>query len=140
MSLSRRDFTVLAGAAVAASALPNASRAASAAIEMPPGAVDCHNHVMGSLAKYPYTAERAYTPPEANVAQLRALRTQVHTARNVLVTPSVYGIDNRCMVDALTELQGTARASRCCAGCFGCRTEAFGCCGRAWNPYRSWAV
>src|SRR3954470_15772837 len=43
------------------------------------------------------------------VAQLKALRTQVHTARNVLVTPSVYGTDNRCMVDALGELQGTAR-------------------------------
>ena len=109
MSLSRRDFTALAGAAVAASALPRVSHAASAAIEMPAGAIDCHNHVMGSLAKYPYTAERAYTPPEATVAQLKALRTQVHTARNVLVTPSVYGNDNRCMVDALGELQGTAR-------------------------------
>ena len=109
MSLSRRDFGAIAGAALAASALPRASRAASALPEMPPGAVDCHNHVMGSLAKYPYTAERAYTPPEANVAQLKALRTQVHTARNVLVTPSVYGNDNRCMVDALAELQGTAR-------------------------------
>jgi len=109
MSLNRRDFTALAGAALAASALPRASRAASALPEMPAGAIDCHNHVMGSLAKYPYTAERTYTPPEATVAQLRALRTQVHTARNVLVTPSVYGTDNRCMVDALAELQGTAR-------------------------------
>jgi predicted TIM-barrel fold metal-dependent hydrolase len=27
----------------------------------------------------------------------------------VLVTPSVYGTDNRCLVDALSELQGTAR-------------------------------
>ena len=109
MTFNRRDFTALAGAALAASALPGHARAAAAAPEMPAGAVDCHNHVMGSLAKYPYAADRAYTPPQADVAQLKALRTQVHTARNVLVTPSVYGEDNRCMVDALVELQGSAR-------------------------------
>lgn len=109
MSLSRREFAALTGAAVAASAFPRGAGAASALPEMPAGAVDCHNHVMGDLAKYPYTPDRAYTPPPATVAQLKALRTQVHTARNVLVTPSVYGTDNRCMVDALAELQGTAR-------------------------------
>jgi predicted TIM-barrel fold metal-dependent hydrolase len=109
MSLDRRKFAVLAGASLAGSVLPRSLLAATALTEMPAGTIDCHNHVMGPQAKYPYTAERAYTPPEATVAQLKALRAQVHTARNVLVTPSVYGTDNRCLVDALGELQGTAR-------------------------------
>src|SRR4029077_11461809 len=109
MSLSRREFTAVTGAALAAAALPRSAHAASALPEMPAGAVDCHNHIMGGQAKYPYTADRAYTPPDATVAQLKALRAQIHTARNVLVTPSVYGNDNRCLVDALAELQGAAR-------------------------------
>jgi predicted TIM-barrel fold metal-dependent hydrolase len=64
---------------------------------------------MGPQAKYPYAADRVYTPPEATVAQLKALRAQIGTSRNVLVTPSVYGTDNRCLVDALAELGNTAR-------------------------------
>jgi len=109
MSLTRREFGAMAGASLAASALSGKSWAASAAPAMPAGAVDCHNHIMGALDKYPYTAERAYTPPAATVADLKALRARIGTARNVLVTPSVYGTDNRCLVDSLTELAGTAR-------------------------------
>jgi predicted TIM-barrel fold metal-dependent hydrolase len=108
MSLTRRSFGGMAAACLAASALP-ARTWAAAPVTMPAGAVDCHNHVMGALAKYPYAADRTYTPPEANVADLKALRARIGTARNVLVTPSVYGTDNRCLVDALSELAGTAR-------------------------------
>jgi predicted TIM-barrel fold metal-dependent hydrolase len=108
MSLTRRQFGQMAGACIAASAFSSRSMAA-AAIAMPPGAVDCHNHIMGPQAKYPYAADRVYTPPEATVADLKALRARIGTARNVLVTPSVYGTDNSCLVDALSELQGTAR-------------------------------
>lgn len=108
MTLSRREFAALAGASLAASALPKSALAANAPA-LPPGSIDCHNHVMGGQAKYPYAAERTYTPPDATVADLKALRAQIGTARNVLVTPSVYGTDNRCLVDALAELNGTAR-------------------------------
>ena len=52
---------------------------------------------------------RTYTPPEASVAQLRALRTQLGVARNVIVQPSFYGFDNSCLVDALAELGTSAR-------------------------------
>ena len=107
MSLTRREFGAVTAASLAAVTLPATSWAAAAA--MPPRAVDCHNHIMGALDKYPYAADRVYTPPEATVAQLKALRVQVGTSRNVLVTPSVYGTDNRCLVDALTELAGSAR-------------------------------
>lgn len=109
MSLNRREFGAMAGASLAASALTRTSWAAGATPAMPAGAVDCHNHIMGPRDKYPYAADRVYTPPEATVADLKALRARIGTARNVLVTPSVYGTDNRCLVDALAELEGSAR-------------------------------
>ena len=68
-----------------------------------------HNHIMGPQAKYPYAANRTYTPPEASVAQLKALRAQIGTSRNVIVSPSVYGFDNSCTVDAIAELGNSAR-------------------------------
>ena len=109
MSPTRREFGAMTAAGLAASALSARSWAAVPLPSMPAGAVDCHNHIMGPRDKYPYAADRTYTPPEANVAALKALRARIGTARNVLVTPSVYGTDNRCLVDALAELAGTAR-------------------------------
>ena len=55
-------------------------------------------------------AGRPYTPPEASVEELLALRRRLGIARNVLVQPSFYGTDNRCMLDALKALGNTARA------------------------------
>src|SRR5579863_2347632 len=106
MKLSRREFAVLIGAAV--SAIPTLGRAASQTIMLPPGTVDCHNHIMGLQNQYPYASTRVYTPPEATIGQLKALRAEIGTSRNVLVTPSVYGTDNRCMVDALAALTNSA--------------------------------
>jgi predicted TIM-barrel fold metal-dependent hydrolase len=76
---------------------------------MPPGATDAHNHIVGPLSKYSMAANRAYTPPEASVAQLRGLRAQLGVARNVIVQPSFYGFDNSCLLDALAELGPSAR-------------------------------
>jgi len=108
MKVTRREFAKIAAASAAASVFPKRSWGA-ANVPLPPGTIDCHNHVMGPQAKYPYAPDRAYTPPEATVADLKALRAAIGTARNVLVTPSVYGTDNSCLVDALTELNGSAR-------------------------------
>ena len=109
MSFTRREFARLAAASVAASSLPHIAHAAGPLADMPAGAIDCHNHIVGPQAKYPMAAERTYTPPEAPVAQLRALREQLGVARNVIVQPSFYGFDNSCLVDALGELGTSAR-------------------------------
>jgi predicted TIM-barrel fold metal-dependent hydrolase len=87
---------------------PRASAAAPLA-DMPAGAIDVHNHIVGPLAKYPMASNRTYTPPEASVAQLHALRTQLGVPRNVIVQPSFYGFDNSCLVDALAALGTSAR-------------------------------
>jgi predicted TIM-barrel fold metal-dependent hydrolase len=109
MTMNRRQFGALTAAAMAAAALPRFARAASPLADMPAGAVDCHNHIVGPLAKYPMAANRTYTPPEATVAQLRALRTQLGVPRNVIVQPSFYGFDNSCMLDAMAELGNSVR-------------------------------
>lgn len=105
MKFNRREFGLVAGAALVVSKV---GRAASG-VELPAGAVDCHNHIMGPQGEYPYAATRVYTPPEATIDQLKALRMEIGSSRNVLVTPSVYGTDNRCMLDALAALENTAR-------------------------------
>jgi predicted TIM-barrel fold metal-dependent hydrolase len=109
MKLTRRAFTAMTATAFAGYAVTKAARSAAPAQGMPAGAIDSHNHIMGPQAKYPYAATRTYTPPEASVAQLKALRAQIGTARNVIVSPSVYGFDNSCTVDAIAELGDTAR-------------------------------
>jgi predicted TIM-barrel fold metal-dependent hydrolase len=86
-----------------------AARKAPPSTAVFPGAVDCHVHIIGPRAKYPMVANRAYTPPEASVAQLLALRKKLGIARNVLVQPSFYGTDNSCMLDALAQLGDSAR-------------------------------
>lgn len=109
MKSTRREFGGLAAGMLAASLLPRAADAAGPLSDMPAGAIDVHNHIVGPQSKYPMAANRTYTPPEASVAQLRALRTQLGVAKNVIVQPSFYGFDNSCLVDALTELGASAR-------------------------------
>ena len=74
MKLTRREFGSMTLASLGL-ALPRTSRGAAAS--MPAGAIDCHNHVVGPQAKYPMAANRTYTPPEASVAQLKALRVEM---------------------------------------------------------------
>jgi predicted TIM-barrel fold metal-dependent hydrolase len=115
MDITRREFGALAAASVAGGLM---TPKAEAAVVVPPapstavfkGACDCHVHIIGPAAKYPMVANRAYTPPQATVAQLKALHTRLGVQRTVLVQPSFYGTDNSCMMDALAELGDTARA------------------------------
>src|SRR5262249_57291105 len=81
----------------------------SEAAEALSGVTDCHVHIIGPQSKYPLVEKRAYTPPEASVAQLRAMHAKLGVTRTVLVQPSFYGFDNSCMMDALKELGDSAR-------------------------------
>jgi predicted TIM-barrel fold metal-dependent hydrolase len=109
MKLTRRAFSRLAAGSVAGLMLPRTADAAAPLSDMPAGAIDVHNHIVGPLPTYPMAPNRTYTPPEASVARLRALRTQLGVPRNVIVQPSFYGFDNSCLVDALAELGTSAR-------------------------------
>ncbi|MFN0164499.1 MAG: amidohydrolase family protein [Burkholderiales bacterium] len=77
----------------------------------PPRACDCHTHVFGPPARYPFDPARAYTPGEASVAQLDQLHARLGIERVVVVHPSVYGTDNSASVDAIIAMNG-ARPGR----------------------------
>lgn len=108
MTITRREFALLAGSSAAMLAIGRAQAAVPSAL--PAGTTDCHNHIVGPQSKYPMAANRTYTPPEASVAQLRALRAELGgVQRNVLVQPSFYGFDNSCLTDAMAQLGNSVR-------------------------------
>jgi predicted TIM-barrel fold metal-dependent hydrolase len=80
-----------------------------AAFDLPAGACDCHVHVFGDPAVYPYSPERGYTPGPASLADLQALHARLGISRTVIVQPSPYGADNSCTVDAVRALGDAGR-------------------------------
>lgn len=68
---------------------------------VPPGAVDCHAHVIGVPPAYPFVPQRSYTPPEATAEQYLAMLDGTGMTYGVLVQVSVHGVDNRLMLNVL---------------------------------------
>lgn len=68
---------------------------------LPPGACDCHCHVFGPAARFPYAEPRSYTPDDAPLAAYIGMLDRLGFDRGVLVQPSAYGRDNAAMIDAL---------------------------------------
>ncbi len=88
--LTRRTFFATATAALAAPSQP----ATPVNFDVPANACDCHTHIIGDPAKFPFSPARAYTPEIALPAAMRELHRALHMRRVVIVTPSVYGADN----------------------------------------------
>jgi 2-pyrone-4,6-dicarboxylate lactonase len=78
-------------------------------IAIPADACDCHAHIIGPLALFPLQSDRSYTPPPAPLAAYRQLLETLGLTRGVLVQPSVFGTDNRCMLQALARHRNTLR-------------------------------
>ena len=51
----------------------------------PPGACDCHAHVIAPLDKHALVPERGYTPPEATLASYRHVLDTLGVERAVIV-------------------------------------------------------
>ncbi|MBY3156567.1 amidohydrolase family protein [Rhizobium laguerreae] len=66
---------------------------------LPQGTVDTHFHVF--CAGAPLNTPRSYTPDIATIADWIEFSGSLGIARGVLVQPSVYGLDNRVLLDAL---------------------------------------
>lgn len=82
-------------------------------VAVPPNACDCHVHVFGPVALFPYWSGRTYLPGDASVAELLALQRALQLQRVVIVHPSPYGTDNRCTIDATRRINaGGASAAR----------------------------
>jgi predicted TIM-barrel fold metal-dependent hydrolase len=70
---------------------------------------DCHVHIVGNQTDFPMIAGRQYTADTASVVELQAHLKAVGMQRVVLIQPSFYGTDNRCMLEALQSLNGMGR-------------------------------
>ena len=95
-----------AGAAAFAKA-PQPSTAVN--FDVPANACDCHTHIFGDPAKFPFVAGRTYTPEPALPAEMAAMHKALHIQRVVIVTPSVYGTDNSATLYGMRARAGTAR-------------------------------
>jgi D-galactarolactone isomerase len=120
ISTDRRDLMKAAGVlAMTAAASSLGMRGASAQqvpyssgtdapkLKPPANACDCHMHIYD--ARYPTAPSATLKPPDALVADYKLLQKRIGTTRNVVVTPSTYGTDNRVTLDAMAQIGATAR-------------------------------
>jgi predicted TIM-barrel fold metal-dependent hydrolase len=82
-------------------------------LALPPGACDAHCHVFGPAAKFPYAADRSYTPADAPVETLRRLHTHLGISRAVIVHASCHGTQMDVTLDAIASSKGTYRGVAC---------------------------
>jgi len=115
--LTRRG--ILLASIAAGITMPNRTVFATAAqpatpvnFDVPAGACDCHTHIHGDPAKFPFFAGRVYTPEPASPEEMSALHKALRIERVVVVTPSVYGTDNSATLFGMKARRGRARRCR----------------------------
>ena len=114
-AFNRRQFLQLAGAGAVVAAVPAfadaeevwSSGSDAPAFKLPAGAVDCHMHIYDD--RFPSAPSTTLRPPNASIEQYRKVQARLGVQRNVVVTPSTYGTDNRCTLDALKRFGPSAR-------------------------------
>ena len=116
----RRDLLRVMSAGAAASFLTGHPRNAEAQevkwssgteapkLKAPANSCDCHHHIYD--AKYPVDPRATLRPGDASIGDYRVFQKRIGTSRNVVVTPSTYGTDNRVTLDAVDAFGPTARA------------------------------
>ena len=85
----------------------------SPALRLPVGACDAHCHVFGPASKFPYAADRSYTPPDAPVESLRRLHARLGISRAVIVHASCHGTQMDVTMDAIGSSGGAYRGVAC---------------------------
>lgn len=66
---------------------------------------DCHAHVIDP-DRFPLWPGRGYDPSPASLEAFLAVLDRLRISHGVLVQPSVYHFDNRCLLDALDRAEG----------------------------------
>lgn len=70
--------------------------------QLPAGTCDSHFHVFDA-SRYPYSAKRHYTPPDATLADYLDMCSQFGIDRSVLIHPTPFGADHRSFEDILQQ-------------------------------------
>jgi 2-pyrone-4,6-dicarboxylate lactonase len=72
----------------------------------PTNACDAHCHIFGPGDRFPYAADRTYTPPDSGIDDFERLQARLGLSRAVFVQASCHGTDNAAMVDAIERGKG----------------------------------
>jgi D-galactarolactone isomerase len=99
--------TSIGARSASAQQVPYSSGTELPKLKAPANACDCHMHIYD--AKYPVAATATLKPSDALVSDYKLLQGRIGTTRNVVVTPSTYGTDNRITLDAIAQIGPTAR-------------------------------
>jgi 2-pyrone-4,6-dicarboxylate lactonase len=78
-------------------------------LTLPPRACDSHFHVFGPHNKFPYAANRPFTPTDAPKEDLFRLHAFLGFERGVFVQSTCHGSDHAALVDLLTAADGRYR-------------------------------
>ena len=57
---------------------------------VPPNACDAHCHIFGPGDRFPFAADRAYTPPDSGIDDFQALQERLGLSRAVFVQASCH--------------------------------------------------
>jgi len=76
-------------------------------IVLPENSCDCHHHIYDR--RFPYIADDTRNLPDATVNDYQQFKKWLGHKRHILVQPSSYGTDNRCLTDALIAFGPHAR-------------------------------
>jgi len=71
------------------------------AFVLPRGACDCHVHVFGPQAQFPFSPQRSYTPEDCTFEDLQRLHATLGVDRAVIVHGGAHGTDNSATLAAL---------------------------------------
>lgn len=78
-------------------------------LEIPSHAVDSHCHVFGPHDRFPFAADRTFTPVDVPLERLRALHDLLGFDRAVIVQSACHGSDHSALLDALRTSPGRYR-------------------------------
>jgi imidazolonepropionase-like amidohydrolase len=74
MTLTRRQM--LFGTAATMLLHARESTAQQVSFDVPPGACDCHTHMFGDPARFPFWSGRTYTPPATSIAEWQSINSR----------------------------------------------------------------
>lgn len=72
-------------------------------LKLPARSWDSHMHVVEPL-RYPISANAMYQPPSHTLNEAMSFESSLGIENIVLVQPSIYGIDNSCLLEALRQV------------------------------------
>jgi D-galactarolactone isomerase len=96
-----------AAAARSGASVPYSAGSEPPRLKAPAHAADCHHHIYDP--RFPLNLKAASLPGYATVADYRMLQKRIGTTRSVVVSPSPYRVDNRCLLEALHQFGASAR-------------------------------